>query len=90
VVQYRLESEYGAEARLEPAGFQLMRWISPDTPDEILDDCVIPSGGALADDTQGQPVILLPGEWAANYFIDKNPDIKISDLPFKELHSAAK
>jgi len=83
VVQYRLETEYGAQTTLEQASFQVMRWIDPATPEEKLDDMLVPSGGALAETEKGQPVLLLSGEWAVNYFIDKNPDIKISEQPFE-------
>lgn len=82
VVQYRLESEYGAETRIESAPFQKMLWIDPTHSEEEIDEILVPSGGALADDTHGQPVVLLPGEWAQNYFNDKNPDIRVAELPF--------
>jgi len=82
VVQYRLETEYGADCRVEQSPFQLMRWIDPSTPEEVINDLLIPSGAAIADDTHGQPVILLTGEWAVNYFLDKNEGIKLSEEPF--------
>lgn len=82
VVQYRLETEYGAETIMEQTPYQLMRWIDPATPQEVLDDMLVPSGGALAETAAGQPILLLSGEWAVNYFIDKNPDVKISEQPF--------
>jgi peptide chain release factor 3 len=84
VVQYRLQSEYGADTRLEPSSFQLMRWISPDVSPEALNAAVIPSGAALAQDSAGQPVILFSGEWAVPYFVERNPDIPLSTLPFRE------
>src|SRR5436309_1916030 len=37
VVQYRLQSEYGAESRLESAPWSLMRWLDPDVSLESLD-----------------------------------------------------
>jgi peptide chain release factor 3 len=85
VVQYRLESEYGANTRLEGTSYQIMRWISPEVPPEKLNEAVIPSGAALADDSAGQPVILFSGEWAVPYFTERNPDIPISELPFREV-----
>ncbi|MGI8907931.1 MAG: peptide chain release factor 3 [Candidatus Sumerlaeaceae bacterium] len=88
VVQYRLQSEYGADTRLDTAPYQLMRWISPDVAPEVLADVVVPSGAALADDSAGQPVILFSGEWAVPYFTQRNPDIRLSELPFRETASA--
>lgn len=90
VVQYRLESEYGADCTVDQTAFQIMRWIDPATPEDALDAMLIPSGAAIADDSQGQPVLLLTGEWAVNYFLDKNPDIRISDQPYISEMAAAK
>lgn len=83
VVQYRLETEYGAETIMDQTPYQIMRWIDPATPKEALDDILVPSGGALAETAEGQPVLLLSGEWAVNYFTDKNPTIKIAEQAFE-------
>ena len=82
VVQYRLQSEYGAESRLENASWELLRWVSPDVPEETLGALLLPSGVKLATDTAGQPTILFPSNWAMNYFTKQNPAIGLSDAPF--------
>jgi peptide chain release factor 3 len=84
VVQYRLQSEYGADSRLDPAPYQVMRWLSPDTSPDSLSTLALPGGGALADDEEEQAVILFSSEWAMTYFKDNNPDVGISELPFQE------
>jgi len=84
VVQYRLQSEYGADSRIDTAPYQLMRWISPDTPPDVLDNIVVPSGAAMAEDGKGLPVILFSGEWAVPYFTERNPDVQLSAEPFRE------
>jgi peptide chain release factor 3 len=81
VVQYRLQSEYGAESRLEQAPWELLRWVSPDYPLEQVEG-LLPSGGKIAFDAQGQPTILFPTEWALNYFLRQNKDVPLSDVPF--------
>ena len=81
VVQYRLKSEYGADSRLEPATWELLRWVSPEQDLEKV-EAALPSGGKLATDAKGQAVILFPTEWALNYFVKKNPEIIIADVPF--------
>ena len=83
VVQYRLESEYGAESRLEPTEWKIMRWVDPLLDREALKQCNLPSGSEIAENAEGQLVILFKGEWALNYFSEKNPSIKISELPFR-------
>ncbi|HEY2586901.1 MAG TPA: peptide chain release factor 3 [Tepidisphaeraceae bacterium] len=82
VVQYRLQSEYGAQSRLEPASWSLTRWVSPDVAAEVLASVILPSGAAHATDTAGQPVILFPSEWMLNYFQKQHPNVPLSDVPF--------
>ncbi len=84
VVQYRLESEYGAESRLEQTNWKVLRWISPKTDDEQLSSIVLPAGASLATDSSDRTVILLTSEWSLNYFKEKYPKIELSDIPFEE------
>ena len=81
VVQYRLMAEYGAESRLESAGWDVLRWVSPETRLETLEGA-LPSGANIAFDAERRPVALFPNEWALNYFQKRNPAIGLSDVPF--------
>ncbi len=83
VVQYRLENEYGAESRLEQTEWKMMRWVDPLLDREAVKQCNLPSGSEIAENAEGQLVILFKGEWALNYFMEKNPSIRISELPFR-------
>jgi peptide chain release factor 3 len=77
LVQFRLESEYGAQARIEPAPFEIIRWVvSPMDKKPSL-----PSGSQLGTDSYGLPVLLLPGEWALRFFVSQNPDVQLAPLP---------
>lgn len=89
VVQYRLETEYGAESRLEQAPWTVIRWLQGDWKEEELDGLVLPTGCRLAFDSQGKAVALFPTEWAANYFMETNPRITVSALPPERLQKAA-
>ena len=71
----------GPGSRLEAASWDLMRWVAPDT-DLTAAEAALPSGGKLAYDQKEQPVILFPTEWALNYFVKKNPELRIADVPF--------
>ncbi|HWE92435.1 MAG TPA: peptide chain release factor 3 [Tepidisphaeraceae bacterium] len=84
VVQYRLESEYGAESRLESASWELLRWVSPETPASTLAELSLPSGAKLAFDAKEQPAILFPSEWSLRYFEKQHPGIRLADVPFKK------
>ncbi len=82
IVRYRLESEYGAPSRLDNAPWSLARWLEPATSKDKLE---LPGGTRLALDSQGRTVLLFPDEWYMRYFQQRNPDAKISNLPFAEL-----
>ncbi len=81
VVQYRLQSEYGAESRLEQTDWKFLRWVDPTIDRELLSPRVLPTGSVLAENSEGKPVILFTGEWALNFFMEKNPSIALSELP---------
>ena len=81
VVQFRLESEYGAESRLEAAPWKVVRWLPTDIKEDTLDTLSLPTGARLAYDMGNNPVILFENEWSANYFGETNPNTPISSLP---------
>ena len=90
VFQYRLESEYGAEARLDPTELKFARWIHPSADTSLLTPGTLPTGALLADDSRGQGVILFPGEWALSYFTDKHPEVLLGELPFDNAAAEAR
>ena len=83
VVQYRLESEYGAESRFEPTPYSLARWYR--TRDNSEADLSLPFSAALATDLGGQKVVLFQDEWSLRYFLEKNSELEVSEIPFKEI-----
>jgi peptide chain release factor 3 len=83
VVQYRLESEYGAPSRLEQAPWNVVRWL-PGLTEPDLDALSLPTGSRLAFDIKQNPVILFPNEWSANYFAQTNPKISMASLPVED------
>ena len=84
VVQARLESEYGAPSRLEDATWKLMRWVSPEVTYEELSQKTLPLGAILTEDRMGELAILFNSEWGLQGFIEKNKDIELSDIPFRD------
>jgi peptide chain release factor 3 len=81
VVQFRLESEYGAESRLEAAPWSVVRWLPTDIKEEELDALSLPTGARLAYDIGKNPVVLFQNEWSANYFGETNKNTPLSALP---------
>lgn len=89
VVQYRLETEYGAESRLEQAPWTVIRWLPGELKEEELDALQLPTGARIAFDNQNKPVILFSTEWSANYFMETNPKVPLSALPPEWMEKAA-
>lgn len=79
IVQYRLQSEYGADSRLEIAPWTRARWIKPEDAQEGLLNMT--SDVRIAQDALGQPVLLFPDEWYLQYFIQHNPKVALSEYP---------
>ncbi len=80
VVQYRLQTEYGAESRLEPSPWKVLRWVVADQ-NTVIDDSQLPTGARLAVDAAGKPVVLFPDQWSCDFFAERNPRIQLSALP---------
>lgn len=77
VVKHRLETEYGAEVRLQDTPYTQIRWIDPSVDIESLKGTYLGSNVRLGADHQHSPVLLFPDEWAVNYFVEKNPKIPL-------------
>ncbi len=78
VVQYRLESEYGAPSTLENASWEAFRWLPTDTDLKALK---LPTGCRVAHDSGGQAGVLFPSTWTQKYFGDQNAGVTLLDLP---------
>ncbi len=88
VVQFRLESEYGAASRLDPCNWTIMKWLAPATPGTALPDLgrlIVATGVSFGTDKLDQPVALFPNDWTMRYFIEKNPELKLHDLPLEQV-----
>jgi len=81
VVQFRLESEYGAVSRLEAAPWTVVRWLPVDIKEDDLDALSLPTGSRVAYDVGKNPVVLFQNEWSAEYFTKTNERVPLSALP---------
>ena len=82
IVQYRLESEYGAPSSIETAPWELVRWYRPREGDAA--ELKLPLGVAEAEDRFGQRVLLFRNEYRLRYFTDDHPHIELSVQPFED------
>jgi peptide chain release factor 3 len=84
VLKYRLESEYGAECRVEITDWRIVQWMTPKgAPAEgskaMRPD--VPSGSKLALDAFGCFVALLPDTWAVRSLESRNKEWGIQATP---------
>jgi peptide chain release factor 3 len=84
VVQWRLQSEYNAESRLTPASWTLLKWLEPHPSLKDPSSLVVASGVSFGTDKLEQPVALFPNEWTMRYFLEKNSELKLHDLPLEQ------
>lgn len=80
VVRHRLENEYGAPCRSEPAPWQVTRWIDPAIPEADLVDRYL-SGAKLVKDEDGRLVLLFESEWSLQYFMRENAKVGLTTCP---------
>jgi peptide chain release factor 3 len=81
VVQYRLQSEYGAESRLETAPWSVIRWLAHAPQDPGAVEPLLPTGARLARDASGHLVVLFPDSWTCDYFSSRQPEVALSRHP---------
>jgi peptide chain release factor 3 len=88
VVQYRMQTEYGAESRLEQSPWKVLRWVNAAHVGKV-EEAQLPTGARLAQDTAGNTVILFADQWSCEFYSGRNPDLGLSALPpDAELHWA--
>jgi len=78
VVQYRLQSEYGAESQLENASWETFKWLPSGLDPKSVK---LPTNCRVAWDSAGQPGVLFPGAWQLRYFGEQNAGVQLLDLP---------
>ncbi|WP_414665059.1 peptide chain release factor 3 [Horticoccus sp. 23ND18S-11] len=84
VVQWRLQAEYGAESRLTPTPWTLLKWIEPHPLLKDTSRLIVASGVSFGTDKFDQPIGLFPNEWTMRYFTEKNPELKLHALPLEQ------
>ena len=80
LVQYRLESEYGAASRIEPTDWTIVKRIQSKNGDPVNEAGMhIPMGAQLAFDKDNCQVLLFPGTWHMQFFTEHNKDVALDD-----------
>ncbi len=84
VVQYRLQAEYNAESRLTPTPWTILKWLEPHPSLKNTASLIVATGVSFGTDKFDQPIALFPNDWTMRYFVEKNPDLKLHDLPLEQ------
>jgi peptide chain release factor 3 len=88
VLVERLKQEYGLPVSFEPSRFQVVRWVSSETPGE-LDRFMAANRASLARDLDGAPVFLSPSAFQLTYEQDRWKDIVFRDVKdYQKAHAA--
>ena len=86
---HRLQTEYGANPKIEPAPFAIVRWFDLGVQMDQYRDAYLGIGVKLAHDLDGNLVILFPTQWALDYFMEKNPKATLHAVsPLARAYSA--
>lgn len=84
VVQYRMESEYNAATERLGTNWSVLRWVHPEVKDEDIDRAALPMGAMVGTDRYENLVLLFTNDWSLRLYQDKQPDIELSDTPFRK------
>lgn len=78
VLQGRLEQEYGLEVGFEVSQYNMARWLAGERQD--VTDFQNGNRSAMAEDVDGDPVLLATSGYAFNYIKEKWPKIRFTDI----------
>ncbi len=77
VVRHRLEAEYRAKVRMDPAPWTVVRWLEPGFDPVRLEGVFLGNGIEVGRDDRDRPVLLVADEWTLRYFREKNPEVPL-------------
>ncbi len=78
VAQYRLESEYNVETRLEPLAYEVARWVEGGW--EQAQKLKGSYGAELVKDSWDRPVLLCKNIWSLQQIQERCPEVKLLDI----------
>ncbi|OLL52900.1 peptide chain release factor 3 [Bartonella henselae] len=86
VLKERLKIEYGLPVSFEPARFNICRWISAQSKDE-MQKFLTNHYSAIAHDLEGDPVFLAENHFSLNYEAERAPKIKFAAFKDYQIRS---
>jgi peptide chain release factor 3 len=85
VLQNRLEQEYGLEVGFEASQYNMARWLGGEKDD--VAGFLAGNRSAMAEDVDGDPVLLATSGYAFNYIKEKWPKVRFTDI--KDVQAAS-
>jgi len=87
VLQNRLDQEYGLEVGFETSQYNMARWVGGEK--QAVADFAAANRSALAEDVDGDPVLLSSSGYAFNYVREKWPSVRFTDVKETQARSGA-
>lgn len=78
VLEHRLRYEYGVELRIQHLPQKIARWLDESSGDPR--DLTLTSSTLITEDKSGKYVLIFENEWSVNWALDKNKNMKLSDI----------
>ncbi len=78
VAQYRLESEYNVETRIEPLGYSVARWVGGGW--DALEKAGRLFNTMTVKDAWDRPVLLFKNQWNCDQIVGDNPELKLQSV----------
>ena len=82
VLTHRLQTEYGAELRMDHLSYRFVRWVLE--TDKPIDRLQLTSTTARARDSHDNDVLLFENEWSIRLAQENNPGLQLSDIAPQE------
>ncbi|MDW7657550.1 MAG: peptide chain release factor 3 [Bacillota bacterium] len=82
VLEYRLKAEYGVAIRQQGLNYRQARWVLPSDQGEYPDPkkLSLTSTTLVVLDKDEQPVLLFESEWAIQWALDRNANLKLASI----------
>ena len=80
VLEYRLNTEYNVEIRMQQLPFEQLRWIQNDPDTYNLRDLDLTSDTKAVEDMKGNRLLLFTSDWAIRWAETHNEELKLSEF----------
>ena len=80
VLEYRLNTEYNVEIRMQQLPFEQLRWVQNDPDTYNLRDLDLTSDTKAVEDMKGNRLLLFTSDWAIRWAETHNEELKLSEF----------